>query len=124
MIVISFLFIRLPLSLLPNLARRESNIARVTKERAGRQTLAYLLHCILVLKYCFVTIHAMQSIDTHNHEAEQPKEARKAVYAGRVEDLPEGSCKTIEVSGGRELALTTSSNFVLPKTSARTRERS
>jgi nitrite reductase/ring-hydroxylating ferredoxin subunit len=47
----------------------------------------------------------MQSIDTHDHEAEQPKEARNAVDAGRVEDLPEGSCKTIELAGGRELAL-------------------
>jgi hypothetical protein len=47
----------------------------------------------------------MQSIDTHNHEAEQLKEAQNVVNAGRVEDLPEGSCKTIELSGGRELAL-------------------
>ena len=47
----------------------------------------------------------MQSIDTHNHEADQLKEARKAVNAGRVEDIPEGSCRTIELSGGRELAL-------------------
>ena len=47
----------------------------------------------------------MQSIDTHNDEADQLKEARKAVNAGRVEDIPEGSCKTIELSGGRELAL-------------------
>ena len=47
----------------------------------------------------------MQSIDTHNHEADQLKEARKAVYAGRVEDLPHGSSKTIELPEGRELAL-------------------
>jgi nitrite reductase/ring-hydroxylating ferredoxin subunit len=59
----------------------------------------------LVLKYCFVTIQAMQSIDTHNREAEQLKEVRNAVNAGRVEDLPEGSCKTIELSGELELAL-------------------
>src|SRR4030095_2083959 len=75
------------------------------RERAGRLTLAYRLHCILVLKYRFVTIQAMQSIDTHNHEAEQLKEARNAVDAGRVEDLPEGSSKTIALSGGREFAL-------------------
>ena len=47
----------------------------------------------------------MQSIDTHNQETEQLKEAQKLVDACRVEDLPEGSCKTIELSGGRELAL-------------------
>lgn len=47
----------------------------------------------------------MQSIDTHNHEAGQPKDARNAVDAGRVEDLPEGSCQTIELAGGHELAL-------------------
>ena len=47
----------------------------------------------------------MQSFDTHNSEAEQPKEARETVDAGRIEDLPEGTCKTIELSGGRELAL-------------------
>ena len=47
----------------------------------------------------------MQSIDTHKHEAEQPKEVRKSVDAGRVEDLPDGSCKTIELPGGHELAL-------------------
>ena len=47
----------------------------------------------------------MQSIDTHNRESDQLKEARKAVNAGRVEDTPEGSCRTIELSGGRELAL-------------------
>ena len=47
----------------------------------------------------------MQSIDTHNQEVEQLSEARKIIDAGRAEDLPQGSCKTIELSGGRELAL-------------------
>ena len=47
----------------------------------------------------------MQSIDTHNQAAHLSTETRNAVDAGRVEDLPEGSCKTIELSGGRELAL-------------------
>ena len=47
----------------------------------------------------------MQSIDTHNQAADLSNETRNAVDAGRVADLPEGSCKTIELSGGRELAL-------------------
>ena len=47
----------------------------------------------------------MQSIDTHNTDFEQPKDARRAVDAGRVEDLPDGNCKTIELPAGRELAL-------------------
>jgi nitrite reductase/ring-hydroxylating ferredoxin subunit len=64
-----------------------------------------MVDCILVLKYCFVTIQAMQSFDTHNPEAEQPKETHETVDAGRIDELPEGNCKTIELSGGRELAL-------------------
>lgn len=47
----------------------------------------------------------MQSIDTHNTNAEQSRTARRAFYAGRVEDLPHGSCKTVELPAGRELAL-------------------
>jgi nitrite reductase/ring-hydroxylating ferredoxin subunit len=47
----------------------------------------------------------MQSIDTQDQEHEQPKQAQKIVDAGRVEDLPEGSSKTIALSGGCELAL-------------------
>jgi len=47
----------------------------------------------------------MQSIDTHNTNSEQPQDARRAVDAGRVEDLPDGNCKTIELPAGRELAL-------------------
>ena len=47
----------------------------------------------------------MESIDTHNPEDEQLTEAPAISNAGRVEDLPEGSCKSIELSGGRELAL-------------------
>ena len=47
----------------------------------------------------------MQSIDTHNTNFVQPPDARRAVDAGRVEDLPDGNCKTIELPAGRELAL-------------------
>ena len=47
----------------------------------------------------------MQSIGTHNRESAQPKEVRNAIAAGRVEDLHEGSSKTIELSEGREVAL-------------------
>jgi nitrite reductase/ring-hydroxylating ferredoxin subunit len=55
--------------------------------------------------HCFVTIQAMQSIDTQNHGDAQLTEVHQTFDAGRVEDLPEGSCKTIELSAGRELAL-------------------
>ena len=47
----------------------------------------------------------MQSIDTHNTNYGQPTDARRALDAGRVEDLPDGSRKTIELPAGRELAL-------------------
>jgi len=47
----------------------------------------------------------MQSIDTNNTNSEQSPEARKAFDAGRIEDLPDGTCKTIELPTGRKLAL-------------------
>lgn len=47
----------------------------------------------------------MQSIGTQDPESAQPKETRNVIAAGRAEDLREGSCKTIELSAGRELAL-------------------
>ena len=47
----------------------------------------------------------MQSIDTPNMDSRQLEEPPKAFDAGRVEDLPDGSCKTIELPAGRELAL-------------------
>ena len=47
----------------------------------------------------------MQSIDTQNLDSGQLKEPQKAFDAGRVEDIPDGSCKTIELPAGRELAL-------------------
>jgi nitrite reductase/ring-hydroxylating ferredoxin subunit len=47
----------------------------------------------------------MQSIDTHNTDVEQRANGEETIDAGRVEDLPEGSCKTIELPAGRELAL-------------------
>jgi 3-phenylpropionate/trans-cinnamate dioxygenase ferredoxin subunit len=62
--------------------------------------------CIeLVLYCCLVTIHVMQSIDTHNADSEQKPKGKNVLDAGRVEDLPEGSCKTVELPSGRELAL-------------------
>jgi nitrite reductase/ring-hydroxylating ferredoxin subunit len=59
----------------------------------------------LVLKNCFVTIQPMHLIDTKNEDPEATAEPRRVFDAGRVEDLPQGSCKTIELSAGRELAL-------------------
>ncbi|MEP6569046.1 MAG: Rieske 2Fe-2S domain-containing protein [Acidobacteriota bacterium] len=47
----------------------------------------------------------MQSIDTQDSETEPPAGTLRPIGAGRVEDLPEGSCKTIQLSAERELAL-------------------
>ena len=47
----------------------------------------------------------MQSFDTNNQDLERVRETEQAVDAGRVDDLPVGSCKTIDLPEGRELAL-------------------
>ncbi len=47
----------------------------------------------------------MQPFDTNSLNPEQPTEARKAIDAGRVSDLPHGHSKTIDLPAGRELAL-------------------
>jgi 3-phenylpropionate/trans-cinnamate dioxygenase ferredoxin subunit len=47
----------------------------------------------------------MQSFDTENRDLDQPGESQQLVDAGRVDDLPSGSCKTIDLPEGRELAL-------------------
>ena len=47
----------------------------------------------------------MQSFDTENNKSERRTEPSKPLDAGRVEDLPHGSCKTIGLPEGRELAL-------------------
>ena len=47
----------------------------------------------------------MQSFDTNSPDPDQTMEPSGAVDAGRVEDLPNGSSKTIELPDGRELAL-------------------
>ena|SRR5687767_9201266 len=47
----------------------------------------------------------MQSFDTSSPDPDQTMELPRAVDAGRVEDLPNGSSKTIELPDGRELAL-------------------
>jgi nitrite reductase/ring-hydroxylating ferredoxin subunit len=47
----------------------------------------------------------MQSIDTHNTDVQQVADVERTIDAGRVEDLPDGSCKTIELPAGRELAI-------------------
>jgi nitrite reductase/ring-hydroxylating ferredoxin subunit len=61
------------------------------------------LHFGSQIPFCYDS--EVQSIDTHNQAVDKSNETRSAVDAGRVEDLPEGSCKTIELSGGHELAL-------------------
>jgi nitrite reductase/ring-hydroxylating ferredoxin subunit len=57
------------------------------------------------MQYCLVTIHAMQSFDTNSPDSEQLRKPSRAVDAGRVEDLPHGSSKTIDLPEGRELTL-------------------
>ena len=47
----------------------------------------------------------MQSFDTENRDLDQPGEGKQLVDAGRVADLTSGSCKTIDLPEGRELAL-------------------
>lgn len=47
----------------------------------------------------------MQSFDTNNPDYNEPIERSRAVNAGQVEDLPQGSCKTVDLSEGRELVL-------------------
>ena len=47
----------------------------------------------------------MQSFDTKSREFGRQMETQQSVVAGRVDDLPAGSCKTIDLSEGRELAL-------------------
>lgn len=47
----------------------------------------------------------MQPYDTNSRELQRLMELKPMLNAGRVDDLPEGSCKTIELPEGRELAL-------------------
>jgi nitrite reductase/ring-hydroxylating ferredoxin subunit len=47
----------------------------------------------------------MQSFDTKNPDLERQGETQPAVDGGRIDDLPVGSCKTIDLPEGRELAL-------------------
>ena len=47
----------------------------------------------------------MQSFASDNDDSERLRETQQAVDAGRVDDLPVGSCKTIDLPEGRELAL-------------------
>lgn len=47
----------------------------------------------------------MQTLDTDNQDLERQRETQPAVDGGRVDDLAVGSCKTIELPEGRELAL-------------------
>ncbi len=47
----------------------------------------------------------MQSFDTNSMDSDQLMGSSRAFDAGRVEDLPLGSSKTIELPEGREIAL-------------------
>lgn len=60
---------------------------------------------LLALQHRFVTIHSMQPFDTNSPDSDQLTGPSRAVDAGRVEDLPHGSSKIVELPEGRELAL-------------------
>jgi nitrite reductase/ring-hydroxylating ferredoxin subunit len=47
----------------------------------------------------------MQSFDTDNAQAPTAKTASRQITVCRVEDLPSGSCKTVDLSDRRELAI-------------------
>lgn len=47
----------------------------------------------------------MQSFDTKGDPAERSPTTRQTIVIGRLEDLPSGSCKTVDLPEGRELAL-------------------
>jgi 3-phenylpropionate/trans-cinnamate dioxygenase ferredoxin subunit len=47
----------------------------------------------------------MQSFNTHESPLEAQQQTPKTVSAGRIEDFPEGTCKTIELSPESEIAL-------------------
>jgi nitrite reductase/ring-hydroxylating ferredoxin subunit len=79
-----------------------SYAAPISNAQHDLPVVSAVLSIPFVLYYCFVTIQAMQSFDTHNTDSEPPADA---VDVGRVEDLASGHCKTIELSAGRELAL-------------------
>src|SRR5712691_3187460 len=47
----------------------------------------------------------MQSFDTESSSSSRPAANQQAITVGNVEDLPAGSCKTVDLPEGRELAL-------------------
>ena len=54
---------------------------------------------------CFVTIHVVQPFDTNDQEFERSTEPQPFVDAGSVDHFPSGTCKTISLPDGHELAL-------------------
>ncbi|HKO99808.1 MAG TPA: Rieske 2Fe-2S domain-containing protein [Pyrinomonadaceae bacterium] len=47
----------------------------------------------------------MQSFDTNSGDFGHNEMNAQVIIIGRVEDLPEGSCKTIELPNGHEIAI-------------------
>lgn len=47
----------------------------------------------------------MQSFDTNNHRGERDPRTGTTITVGRVEDLPEGSCKTVELPDGDQIVV-------------------
>jgi nitrite reductase/ring-hydroxylating ferredoxin subunit len=62
-----------------------------------------MLHFGSRILFCYDS--NVQSFDTHESQFEEPPQTPNTVSAGRIEDFPEGTCKTIELSPEREIAL-------------------
>ena len=96
---------RLPLFCSHSNAPTVSLFGARSKERTGLVTLASAgsLHFRCQILFCYDS--SVQAIDTNDADSDQPETGREALIVGRVEDLPEGSGKTVELAAGRELAL-------------------
>ena len=87
-------------------------------------TLAYLLHCILVLKYCFVTIQKCnQSILTIKQPTNQRKHETLWTRAALKIYLREVARQLNSREGANSLSTMSMANFMPAKTSVPTKVR-
>ena len=57
------------------------------------------------VRYSFVTMQKMQSLDSKEYSAEDQNRETRAIIIGRVEDLPLGRSAIVDLPDGLELAL-------------------